>query len=56
MKPIEFLQRYGPWGLVAGGSRGLGGAWSDALAKRGLNVVVVAEDEQSALDKCLHLE
>jgi short-subunit dehydrogenase len=38
----QFHELYGPWAMVAGGSEGLGGAWSEALAKRGLNVVMVA--------------
>ena len=34
--------RYGPWGVVAGGSDGVGGAFAHALAARGMNVVLVA--------------
>ncbi len=37
-----FARRYGPWGLVAGASQGLGAAYARALAERGLNLVVVA--------------
>jgi uncharacterized protein len=37
-----FLQKYGPWALVAGGSEGLGGAFAEELARRGLNLVLVA--------------
>ena len=37
-----FLQKYGPWALVAGGSEGLGGAFAEELAGRGLNLVLVA--------------
>lgn len=37
-----FSSRYGPWGLVAGASLGLGAAYSRALAARGLNLVLVA--------------
>ena len=39
----SFRERYGPWALVAGGSLGLGAAYSRQLAERGLNVVLVAE-------------
>ncbi|MFV8751377.1 SDR family NAD(P)-dependent oxidoreductase [Nannocystaceae bacterium ST9] len=34
--------RYGPWALVAGASEGLGEAFANALAERGLNVIVIA--------------
>jgi len=34
--------RYGPWGIVAGGSDGIGSAFAHGLAARGMNVVLVA--------------
>ena len=37
-----FARRYGPWALVAGASEGLGAAWAEALATRGLNLVLLA--------------
>src|SRR5256885_16821952 len=39
----DFLVRYGPWALVAGGSLGMGAEYSRQLARRGLNVVLVVE-------------
>ncbi|MGH7898691.1 MAG: SDR family NAD(P)-dependent oxidoreductase [Candidatus Binatia bacterium] len=39
----QFRSRYGPWALVAGGSVGMGGEYSRQLARRGLNVVLIAE-------------
>ena len=33
---------YGPWGIVAGGSDGVGAAFANAMASRGINVVLVA--------------
>jgi short-subunit dehydrogenase len=38
----EFLQSYGPWAVLAGASEGLGAAYADALARRGLDLVLVA--------------
>ena len=39
----DFRARYGPWAVVAGGSEGLGAAFADALARRGLNLVLLAD-------------
>lgn len=38
----DFKYKYGPWALVAGASEGLGAAYAEALAKRGLNLVLIA--------------
>jgi NAD(P)-dependent dehydrogenase (short-subunit alcohol dehydrogenase family) len=38
----SFTSAYGPWALVAGGSDGLGAAFADELARRGLNLVLAA--------------
>jgi len=38
----KFRQRYGPWGLVAGASEGLGAAYAEALGGRGMDLVLVA--------------
>lgn len=37
-----FLERYGPWALVAGASEGTGAEFSLQLAAKGLNVILVA--------------
>lgn len=34
--------RYGEWALVAGASEGFGASFADELARRGMNVVLVA--------------
>jgi short-subunit dehydrogenase len=38
----SFVDRYGPWVLVAGASEGLGAEFAEQLAGRGLNLVLIA--------------
>ena len=38
----RFVERYGPWAVVAGASEGIGASFSQKLAARGMNVVLVA--------------
>ncbi len=38
----EFRRKYGPWAIVAGASEGLGEAFANAAARRGLHVIVIA--------------
>jgi uncharacterized protein len=37
-----FKSKYGPWAIVAGASEGLGAAFAEELAKRGLNLILIA--------------
>lgn len=37
-----FREKYGPWALIAGASKGLGAAFASQLASRGLNLALVA--------------
>ncbi len=41
----RFHETYGPYALVAGGSYGLGAAFAEGLAQRGLNLVILARQE-----------
>jgi short-subunit dehydrogenase len=41
MKP-DFRAVYGPWGVVAGASEGLGAEYAEQLAARGLHVLLIA--------------
>ena len=41
----DFRKRYGPWAVVAGASEGLGRAFATELARRGLNLMLVARKE-----------
>jgi uncharacterized protein len=45
VKTTRFKETYGPYALVAGGSYGLGAAFAEAIARRGLNVVLLARQE-----------
>jgi len=38
----SFSDKYGPWGLIAGASVGLGAAFAEELARRRLNLVLIA--------------
>ena len=45
MRATRFAETYGPYALVAGGSDGLGAAFAEAIARRGLNLVLLARHE-----------
>jgi len=45
MKTLSFKEKYGPFALVAGGSDGLGAAYAEAIARRGVNLVLIARQE-----------
>ena len=45
MRTLAFKETYGPYALVAGGSYGLGAAFAEAIARRGLNVILLARQE-----------
>ena len=52
-----FRAKYGPWAVVAGASDGTGAAFAEELARRGVNVVLVARrgallDEVAAASRC----
>ena len=43
---MRFKEKYGPYALVAGGSYGLGAAFAEALARRGLNLALLARGKE----------
>jgi uncharacterized protein len=50
MTSETFATKYGPWALVAGASDGVGAAFAEGLAERGVNVVLLAR-RQEVLDQ-----
>ena len=42
----RFLDRYGPWAVVAGGTTGVGEAYSRELAALGLDLVIIGQEEE----------
>jgi len=45
-KKLQFWKKYGPYAFIAGGSDGLGAAFSEALARRGFNLVLTARNKE----------
>ena len=46
---MTFASKYGPWAVVAGASDGVGAAFAEGLAERGVNVVLLSR-RQAVLD------
>jgi uncharacterized protein len=47
---VTFAEQYGPWAVIAGASEGVGALFAEALAQRGLNLVLLAR-RQAVLDE-----
>lgn len=47
---MDFIERYGPWAVVAGASDGVGAAIARDIGSRGVNVVLVSIDEANLAD------
>jgi short-subunit dehydrogenase len=50
MSAAGFAESYGPYALVAGASEGLGAAFADAIARRGVNLVLLARREKELIE------
>jgi short-subunit dehydrogenase len=46
----DFVDKYGPWAVIAGASEGIGASIADQLASRGLDLVLIARN-RTLLDK-----
>ncbi len=53
---MGFQKKYGPWGLITGASAGLGASYAKAMAKMGLNLVLVARREERLQELAEELE
>lgn len=53
---MTFAEKYGPWALVAGASDGVGAAYAEALAERGVSVVLLARREDVLAAVAANLE
>lgn len=51
----DFKSKYGPWALVAGASEGLGAAFAEVLAGRGLNLILIARTQSKLETLSQHL-
>jgi 17beta-estradiol 17-dehydrogenase / very-long-chain 3-oxoacyl-CoA reductase len=53
MKQVDLVKRYGrdSWAVISGGSDGIGLAFAEKLAEAGINVVLVARNEEKLKDK-----
>lgn len=47
---LDFKRKYGPWAVIAGASHGLGAAFAEQLAARGINCVLVARRREVLAD------
>ena len=50
MRAMTFVESYGPWAVIAGASEGVGASFAAAVAKEGVNVVLLAR-RQGVLDE-----
>jgi short-subunit dehydrogenase len=53
---ISFADRYGPWALVTGASKGLGAAFAHKCAERGLNTFLIARSEDLLREQARRIE
>ena len=52
----DFIKRFGQWGMVAGAAEGIGAAFCEELARKGLNVIMVDINTTEMESLALRLE
>ncbi len=50
MTEVNWPERYGAWAIIAGGSEGIGRAFAERLAARGLNLILLARSTDKLAD------
>lgn len=55
MSDARFREKYGPCALVTGGAQGIGGAFSDQIAERGLDLILADVDEAAATQRAARI-
>jgi short-subunit dehydrogenase len=53
---VSFAEKYGPWAVVAGASDGVGAAFAEGLAERGVNVVLLARRQAVLVEVAAGIE
>ena len=52
----SWTEKYGSWGLVAGAAEGLGKAFSESIARRGMHVIMIDRNEEKLYETADYLE
>eukprot|EP01025_Chloroclados_australasicus_P049580 TRINITY_DN5654_c0_g1_i1.p3 TRINITY_DN5654_c0_g1~~TRINITY_DN5654_c0_g1_i1.p3 ORF type:complete len:339 (+),score=32.29 TRINITY_DN5654_c0_g1_i1:641-1657(+) len=56
LRPKQNLKQYGSWAVVTGGTDGIGKAYANELAKNGLNICIVARNQEKLTAACEEIE
>jgi short-subunit dehydrogenase len=56
IKMTDFLRRFGQWGIVAGAAEGIGAAFCEEMARKGMNVIMVDINKVEMESLSSHLE
>ncbi|XP_066903803.1 inactive hydroxysteroid dehydrogenase-like protein 1 [Halyomorpha halys] len=56
LAPIHLAAKFGPWAVVTGCTDGIGRAYVEELAKRGLNIVLISRNKEKLLRVASEIE